>query len=380
MHARIQTGEVPGAVVGIARAGKLVYFDAFGFSDKATSQSMQTDAIFSIASMTKPIVAAAAMRLFEESQIMLGDLVSKYLPSLGAMRVAIEYGTALAGTALATEPAKSPMTLQDLLRHTSGLLYGGRSTTALHRLYPASSMAVATTMTRDEFIARLASLPLAYQPGSVWDYSLSMDVLGALIESVTGTALGAYLHESVLEPLAMKDTSYLVTGGDAHRYARALPLDPMTGQPQPMFDSTRPLKFECGGSGMVSTAGDYLRFAQMLLNGGQLDEKRILSRKTVEYMVADHLGPQIDNRIASIEPQRAGYGFGLGLAVRRQCGVASTIGSAGDYFWNGAFGTSFWVDPQEQVVGVLMMHAPGSGEIRQHYRQAVVAHTLQAIV
>ena len=219
----------------------------------------------------------------------------------------------------------------------------------------------------------------AYQPGAVWDYSLSMDVRGLVLEQASGATLGAYLNERVFAPLKMTDTGFILPPGKASRYARALPIDPNTGAPQLMLDSTKPVKFECGGGCAVSTAGDYVRFAQMLLNGGTLDGVRILSPKTVEFMVADHLGPEVENNIVSTEPQRGGYGFGLGVAVRRQTGVASTIGSTGDYFWNGAFGTAFWVDPKEQLAVVMMLLAPGSLETRQHYRQVLSSYVMQAI-
>jgi CubicO group peptidase (beta-lactamase class C family) len=191
--------------------------------------------------------------------------------------------------------------------------------------------------------------------------------------------IGATLSQQITELVREGETGFLVPPEKAERYARALPLDPISGTPQSMLDSTKTLEFECGGACAVSTARDYVRFAQMLLNGGILDGSRVLGRKTVEFMTADHLGPEIENNIASIEPHRAGYGFGLGVAVRRQAGMASTIGSSGDYFWNGAFGTSFWVDPKEELVAVVMMHAPGNPEVRQDVRQAVSSFVLQAI-
>jgi CubicO group peptidase (beta-lactamase class C family) len=379
LKADIDNGRIPGAVVAIARNGKLVYLKAFGYQDKAAGVPMSTDTIFSIASMTKPMVAVGTMMLFEDGRMMIGDPVSKYLPELGKMPVAVARGNVAAGASIETVPAKRQMTIHDLLRHTSGLLYGGRGTTALHKLYPAGSVAAATGMTAAEFIDRIAALPLAYQPGTVWDYSLSMDVLGLVLEKASGAALGAYLKERIFTPLKMADTAFIVPPEKASRYARPLLVDPNSGAPQQMLDSTKPVRFECGGGCAVSTAGDYIRFAQMLLNGGTLEGVRILSPKTVEFMVADHLGPEIENNIVSTEPQRAGYGFGLGVAVRRQTGVASTIGSTGDYFWNGAFGTAFWVDPKEQLAVVMMLLAPGSLEIRQHYRQMLSSYVMQAI-
>jgi len=379
LKADVDGGRIPGAVVAIARNGKLVYFKAFGYQDMAAGLPMTTESIFNIASMTKPMVSVGTMMLFEDGRMMIGDPVSKYIPALGKMPVAIARGNVAAGAMMETVPAKRQMTIQDLMRHTSGLLYGGRGTTALHKLYPPSSGSSGTGMTGAEFIDKLAALPLAYQPGTVWDYSLSVDVLGLVLEKASGTTLGAYLQERIFAPLKMVDTGFIVPPEKASRYAQPLPIDPSSGAPQAMIDLTKPLKFECGGGCAVSTAGDYIRFAQMLLNGGTLDGARILSPKTVEFMVADHLGPEIENNITVTEAQRAGYGFGLGVAVRRQTGVASTIGSTGDYFWNGAYGTAFWVDPKEQLAVVMMMLAPGSLATRQHYRQVLSSYVIQAI-
>jgi CubicO group peptidase (beta-lactamase class C family) len=378
--ADVENGRIPGAVVAIARQGKLVYFKPFGYRDKAGGSPMTTDAILSIASMTKPFVSVGTMMLFEDGRLTLGDPVAKYIPQLGKMTVATARGNVAPGTQLETVAQQRPMTVQDLLRHTSGLLYGGRGTTPLHKQYPTSSTAVGLGMTQTEFIDKLATLPLAYQPGTVWDYSLATDVLGVVVENIAGEPLGRMLSSRLFVPLKMTDTGFLVPPEKASRYARPLPLNPITGSPQPMpLDATKPTKFECGGACGVSTAGDYLRFAQMLLNEGTLDGVRVLAPRTVQYMVIDHLGAEIENNVQSVEPQRAGYGFGLGFAVRRESGVASTVGSPGDYFWNGVFGTAFWVDPKAQLVAVLMMQAPGSLEIRQQYRQLLSAFVYQAI-
>jgi len=380
LKADVETGLIPGAVVAIARRGKLVYFKPFGYRDKAAGSPMTSDAIFSIASMTKPLVSVGTMMLFEEGTLALGDPVAKHIPQLGKMPVAKARGNVAVGAQLETVAQQRPMTVQDLLRHTSGLLYGGRGSTSLHKLYPASSTAVGLGMTQAEFIDKLAALPLAYQPGTVWDYSLATDVLGIVVENVAGASLGSMLRSKLFVPLGMPDTGFVVPQEKASRYAKPLPLNPITGSPQSMpMDATKPTKFECGGACGVSTAGDYLRFGQMLLNEGSLDGVRILGSRTVRYMTTDHLGGEIENNVQSIEPQRAGYGFGLGFAVRNQPGVAATVGSAGDYFWNGAFGTAFWVDPEEQLVVVLMMQAPGSLEIRQQYRLLLNAFVYQAI-
>lgn len=377
LKADVAAGRMPGAVVAIARRGKLAYFEAVGFRDKATGAPMTTDAIFSIASMTKPMTTVGALTLTEEAWLLLNDPVGKYLPPLANRQVAVLRTDAAGKTTIETVPALRQPTIQDLMRHTAGLLYGGRGTTALHKLYPASSSASATTLSGAEFIDTLAKLPLMYQPGTVWDYSLAVDVLGQAVEHVSGKSLGSYLQERLWKPLGMVDTGFLIPPDKVGRYAKALPADPETGKPQTVLDNTKPLKFECGGGCAYSTAGDYVRFAQMLLNKGQLDGVRILGRKTVEEMTSDHLGPEIRNLIGNVDATRVGYGFGLGLAVRKETGVSPLIGSTGDYSWGGAYGTNFWVDPKEELVVVFMAHVPGA--IRVHYRQVINVLVEEAI-
>ncbi len=377
LRADVAKGRLPGAVVAIARHGKLAYLEAVGFRDKAAGVPMTTDTIFSIASMTKPLTSVGALMLVEEGRLLLNDPVGIYLPQLANRQVAVLHTDASGKTTIETVAAQRQPTIQDLMRHTAGLLYGGRGNSALHKLYPASSSSSSQAYTGAEFLDKLGSLPLMYQPGTVWDYSLAVDVLGLTVEKVSGQTLGAYLHERLFKPLGMVDTGFLIPAEKVARYARALPADPETGKPQTVLDSTKPLKFECGGGCATATASDYVRFAQMLLNKGQLDGVRILGRKTVEQMTSDHLGPDVKNQIAAVDATRAGYSFGLGVAVRREAGLSPLIGSAGDYSWGGAYGTNFWVDPKEQMVVVFMAHAPGA--IRVHYRQVIDALVEQAI-
>jgi CubicO group peptidase (beta-lactamase class C family) len=372
IKADVDKNRIPGAVVAVARRGKLVYYESVGFLDKDAGKPMPKDAIFSIASMTKPMTSVALLQLSEEGRVLISDPVGKYLPPLANMKVAASLDNPSETVAAVRQP-----TLQDILRHTAGLLYGGRGTSALHKMYPASSSSSGRSMTGAEFIAKLGSLPLAYQPGTVWDYSLAVDVNGLVIEAVTGRTLGQYLRERVWEPLGMVDTGFSVPPDKQNRYAKAFPNDPDTGKPQAVLDLTQPLKFECGGGCGASTAGDYLRFAQMLANKGRLGKAEILGKKTVEYMTSDHLGPEVQNNIPKVDPSRTGYGFGLGVAVRRQDGITPINGTAGDYHWGGAYGTFFWVDPKEDLVAVFMAHAPGV--IRQHYRALLGAMVLQAI-
>jgi len=378
LRADIERGLLPGAVVAIARKGRLAYYESFGYLDKAAGTPMPKDAIFAIASMTKPMVGVGIMMLVEESRIAMTDPVSKWFPALGKLPVGVTKADAAGQMILETVPAKREMTIQDLLRHTSGLTYGGRGSTPVHKMYPASSAYSGANFTSQEFMERLGKLVLLYQPGTAWEYGFSTDVLGLVIEAETGQTLGTFLQERLWKPLAMVDTSFVVPPEKAKRYAKALPADPNTGKPQTVPDRTKPSKFECGGGCAASTTADYVRFAQMLLNRGRLGEERILGSKTVDYMTADHLGPEIANYIERTDPTRANYGFGLTMAVRRGTGGPGIMGSPGDFTWGGANGTNFWVDPKEQLVVVFMAHTPGP--IRLHYRKVINALVLQAMV
>ena len=376
--ADIERGRLPGAVIAVARRGKLVYYRAYGHLDKDAGVKMTTDAIFSIASMTKPMAAVAALTLYERGLVRIDDPISTYLPEFGKAQVAILKKGEGGESSFDTVPAVRPITVQDLLRHTSGLIYGGRGATAVHKLYPASSSTAGSTMTGKEFVDRLASLPLLHQPASTWDYGFGLDLAGLIVERVSGQSLGAYLESQVFQPLGMKDTSFNVGPDKARRYAKAFAKDPDTDQTQFVLDLTKPLKFECGGGCAVSTAADYLRFAQMLLQGGKLDGKRVLGRKTVEYMLANQLPPGTVNLIGNADPTRADMGFGLGLGVQTTPGIVRTAGSVGSFSWPGAYGTNWWADPKEQMVVVFMAHTPGP--IRWHYRYVVNAIVSQAIV
>jgi CubicO group peptidase (beta-lactamase class C family) len=380
LKADIDSGRMPGAVVAVARKGKLVYYEAFGFLDKSKGTPMPKDAIFSIASMTKPVVAVAALTFAEENRLLVHEPVGTYLPALKNMTVAVPRREGSGGETFDREPARRQPTVQDLMRHTAGFTYGNQGTTALHKAYPGASGNLADTMTGPELVDALAKLPLHYQPGTRWDYSLGLDILGVAIESVAKQPLGRVFQDRVFGPLRMTDTAFVVPQHKASRIAKALPTDPITGQPQSIRDQTRPWKFECGGGCLTSTALDYLRFAQMLLNRGTLDGTRVLGRKTVEYMTADHLGPGVDaSRLHDFPVEHIdGYGFGLGVAVRRVPGVAGIMGSPGDFRWSGAQGTLFWVDPKEELAAVYMAQTPGA--IRAHYRQVLATLVQQAIV
>jgi CubicO group peptidase (beta-lactamase class C family) len=264
----------------------------------------------------------------------------------------------------------------DLMRHTSGLTYGGRGTSAVHALYPASSNVAGASFDAATFLDRLAAAPLLYQPGTVWDYGLSIDVIGLVVEALSGQSLGAFLQQRLFGPLGMVDTGFQVPANKVARLARPLPRDPDTGAAQTVPDRAQALRFECGGGGLASSALDYLQFAQMLLGGGILGETRILGRKTVEAMRTDRLTADIENRIVELDPNSDGYGFGLTVAVRERAGAL--MGSLGEFYWNGAYGTLWWADPAEDLAVVFMAQVPG--EQRRRYRGLINALVYQALV
>lgn len=358
----VESNRVPGAVVAIARDGKLVYFKAHGFRDKAAGAPMPLDAVFQLASMTKIMTSVAGLVLSEAGQLPLKSPLHDYFPGFAKMSVGVVGPTG----EIALQPAR-PIFIHDLFRHTSGITYGARGTTPVHKLYPGSSIGAAVQYTPREFIDKLVGLPLLVQPGTVWDYSLSTDVLGLVIEKVSGKRLSEHLKETVWDKVGMPDTTFEPSPAQRERLARPLPLDPITGKPQRILSLDTQPKFDCGGACAFGTMGDYLRFGQMLLDGGVIDGRRVLGAKTVAWMTSDHLGPNIRNQVANTEPHRDGYGWGLGVAVRLNDGVSAIPGSRGDYSWNGANGTQFWADPQERLVVVVGTAAPG--EIRKFYRE-----------
>jgi CubicO group peptidase (beta-lactamase class C family) len=376
LKADVAAGKLPGAVIAIVGDGKLVMFEAYGYRDKAAGVAMTTDTIFNIASMTKPMTTVGALALQEQGKLLIDDQVQAYIPELANRKVATlsDDGATITGSV----PANRPLTIRDLLTHTSGMIYGGRGTTAVHKLYPEGSVSVGATMSGAQFIRALADAPLLYQPGTVWDYGFGLDVTGLVLEKVQGKDLGTILGETVFAPLGMVDTGFRIPREKAARYAHALALDPATGKAQQVLpDATQKLGFDCGGGCAVSTAHDYMHFALMLLNGGSYGGHRVLSPMSVAYMTSNQLGPEVRNLIGNTDPTRAGYGFGLGLAVRTTPGVAHLYGSVGDFSWPGASGTNWWVDPKEKLAVVFMSHAPGPA--RLHYRALINALVYQAI-
>lgn len=362
----IAQGRVPGAVVAVARDGKLVYYKSFGYLDKDQGKPMPLNAIFGLASMTKIMTAVGALSLTQQGRLPLQSRVSEFFPGFGSMKVAVRNADGSEGY----EAQKRPIFIHDLFRHTAGLTYGGRpdSSSPASKLYmPGSSLPKMATA--DEFIQRVTQLPLVYQPGTIFEYSVAMDVLGATIEKVSGRTLGGHLSEVIWQPLGMKDTGFHIPEDKRDRVAQPLKLNPLTGKPQRIETTAEDVHFECGGGCSVGTIGDYVRFGQMLMNGGNLDGHQILSPAMVRLMTSNHLGKEIVNRVADVEPHRAGYGFGLGVAVRMEPGLASVPGNVGEYSWNGAYGTGFFADPQEKLVVVYGTVAPG--DLRKYYREQV---------
>jgi CubicO group peptidase (beta-lactamase class C family) len=352
---------IPGAVLAIARTGRVGFAETFGWRDREAGVKMTPDSIFRVASMTKPITSVAAMMLSEEGRLEIAAPVANYLPEFTELTVGVERAK-----------AKRTMSVQDLLRHTSGLTYAAFGDAPVQMVWRDEKL-MDEGQTNAELVAKLGRLPLMFEPGTTWEYSMSTDVLGRIVEVVSGKSLAEFFAERITGPLGMADTGFSAGVQDAARVAEAQ-IDPVTGQRPPMlFDAARVnYRWHSGGGGAVSTAADYLRFCQMLLNGGELDGVRLLAPKTIAHMTADHLPPNVAYsattraRFGALAPvPEMGYGFGLGFAVRKEAGRSPVPGSVGEYFWGGVTGTYFWVDPQEQMVVVLMLAAPDQ---RLHYR------------
>ncbi|RQO61636.1 serine hydrolase [Variovorax sp. KBW07] len=365
LKADVAAGKIPGAVLLVARQGKVAWFEPIGKLDPGTGAPMQRDGIFRIYSMSKPITTVAAMMLVEDGRLKLDDPIATYLPEYARMTVGVEKPGADGKPVLDTVPARRPITVQDLMRHTSGLTYGFFGPGLVKQAYNAANLGVGDP-TNAEFSQRLAKLPLAYQPGTTWEYSHSTDILGSVVEAASGQSLYQFEKTRLLDPLGMKDTSYYVPEpARQQRIAEPLPTDRSFGVGADLNDPRVVRKLESGGGGLVSTAADYARFLQMLLNGGTLDGKRYLGPRTLALMTADH-----SNAGAGIVPgplylPGAGYGFGLGFAVRRNDGEAPYPAAGGEYNWGGAGGTYMWVDPKNEMFVVLMLQSP---KYRVHYR------------
>jgi CubicO group peptidase (beta-lactamase class C family) len=376
----VEHGELPGAVLLIARGGKLAYYEAIGYQDREKKIAMKKDAIFRLASMTKPIVSVAAMMLVEEGKLDLLAPVSRYLPELKDLKVGVEYTDLTAGKpALRLDEPRRQMTIQDLLRHTSGLVYGDNADGLVHQAYRKADI-TDRGQTLAEMVTKLSRLPLANQPGRVWEYGVSVDVLGRVVEVVSGMDLDAFIAERIAKPLGMNSTDFFVHQRDVGRLAQAQPQQPGSHSRMPP-DVTRKPRLFSGGGGLVATADDYLRFSEMLLNQGEYGNARLLAPHTVKLMTSNALPSGIEytdlvTRFGDIAPTPTmGQGFGLGFCVRMTEGHNPLPGSIGAYYWTGAWGTTFWVDPREKLIAIQMIQVPSNsgGQYRRVFRDLTYA-------
>jgi CubicO group peptidase (beta-lactamase class C family) len=349
---------IPGGVMLIARGGRIGFADAFGYRDREAGAPMTADAIFRVASMTKPVTSVAAMMLAEAGELQISAPVAEYLPEFGDRTVGVT-----------RVRARRTMTVQDLLRHTSGLTYAAFGDSPVQMVWRGADLSN-ENQTNADLVGKLSELPLMFEPGTTWEYSMSTDVLGRVVEVVSGQSLAQFLAAKITGPLGMTDTAFEAVGERAARLAE--PQNDAAGVRPPMRNVTRPHRWASGGGGLVSTAADYLRFCQMLLNGGELDGTRLLAPKTIRHMASDHLPPGVAHgetarsRFGALAPvPEMGYGFGLGFAVRTHPGRSPVPGSVGEFFWGGVTGTYFWIDPSEQLIAVLLLQAP---DRRLYYR------------
>ena len=362
----VDKGTIPGATLLVTRKGRIGWFDAIGRQSPTAEAAMAKGSIFRIFSMTKPIISIAIMMLVEDGQLLLGDAVAKFIPEFANQKVGVETSSG----ELELVPVERPMTIQDLLRHASGITYDHTGNGPVHKLYQQSRLR-SRKITNEEHAAIVASLPLICQPGAEWNYSRSTDILGRIIEVVSGQTLGSFLTERILAPLSMAETGFSTAEENAGRLAEPFATDPWSGEQVNLFNMLDRPAMESGGGGLVSTTMDYARFCQMLLNGGTLDGVRIIGRKTLELMASDHLAPGVKIQGTLLAP---GHGFGLGFAVRTHAGLAPFPGSAGQFFWSGIAGTFFWIDPKEDLTCVFMAQGPGQRDyLRTLVRDVVYA-------
>ena len=381
----VDSGQIPGAVVLIARKDKVAYFRPFGFRDREQNIPMTIDSIFRIASMTKPIVSVGAMMLAEEGKLDLWAPVSQYLPEFKDMKVSVEQVDPATGKKeTVLQPQVRPMTVQDLLRHTAGLVYtppiGDGPIPEAYR----DAKVFDPSQTSAELVTKISKIPLAHQPGEVWEYSMATDVLGRVIEVASGMDLDRYIEERITKPLGMSSTGFYVREADRDRVAQPQ-TDTATGKRPPMFDPAQKPKWFSGGGGGISTASDYLLFCEMLLNEGKLGNIRLLSPSTLSLMTSNALPPGIGYapgvrlRMGDIGPTPAmGQSFGLGFAVRTEGGHNPLPGSVGSFYWTGAYGTTFYVDPKQQLAIIMMIQVPGPANA--FYRRAVRYLAYQALI
>ncbi|MGI1679272.1 MAG: beta-lactamase family protein [Cellvibrionaceae bacterium] len=346
----VENGEFVGAVSMIARHGNVVHFEKFGDLNKDAKQAVELDSIFRIYSMSKPITTIAAMMLYEEGKFQLTDPVAKYLPEFKNILVLNESGQ--------LEKQNQPFTIQMLMSHTAGLTYGVFGNTQVDQQYRKAGILGNKDLA--EMVTELGKIPLQYQPGSKWHYSVSVDVLGRLVEVLSGQPLDVFLEERIFDPLEMNDTFFQVPGDKINRFGTNHRYNPKT-QKLEVIDSpetsqyTKEVTFFSGGGGLLSTAEDYMKFCQMMLNGGSFNGHQILGSKTIDYMTQNHLKGIFANRSGENGQNRPGSGFGLGFGVLLDAAEAGVIGSEGEYYWGGAAGTVFWIDPVEDLIAIVMV-------------------------
>lgn len=385
LRADTDNAAIPGAVALIVRDGKLAYFDAFGYADRKTLRPMQRNSIFRIASMTKPLTAVAALLLMEQGKLLLTDPVWRYLPELRDVKVGVEDMDASTGQRrLTLEPCRRAITVHDLMRHTAGFAYGQFGDSLVQRSYRASQL-MDNQQTNAEMVAKLAQLPLSHQPGTTFEYGMSTDVLGHVVEVVSGTGLDCFFAEHITQPLGMLDTAFGIPPNELHRLAEPQREAAQANIPAVVpYEPARPAKWFSGGGGLLSTAADYARFSQMLLNEGELGAVRLLARKTVHLMIQNHLPATLnygrhtaDLGVAAPLPQ-LGQGYGLGIGVRMHAGLSPVPGSSGDFYWGGALGPYFWADPAEKLTVVFMLQELNV-QIRTRYRALLRGLVYQAL-
>ena len=370
LQGEINRQRLPGCVALIARHGKVALFQSLGWQQADTQTPMAADSVFRIYSMTKPIVSFALMMLYEDGKVLLGDPVAKYLPEFANQKV-----LQTVNGVESLHSVRRPATVQDVLRHTAGLTYEFLGADSVHKQYAQARMNTRDRSNAD-FMPELAALPLIAQPGSVWEYSRATDVVGRLIEVISGQTLGDFLKHKILAPLGMHHTAFSVPSDLHHKIAEPFAKDPDGAPQMKVYDVRTPVAFESGGGGLVSTAMDYARFMQCMLNGGELEGVRLLGPRTVDFMTADHLGSIPINAGGSSNLMTPGYGFGLGFAVRTATGLASVPGSVGMYYWGGLAGTTFFIDPKEDFFATLMIQAPNQREYYRHLFRDLVYSAL----
>jgi len=363
----IDKGTIPGVTIMVARRGQIGWFEALGRQNPEGAAPMAHNSIFRIFSMTKPIVSVGIVMLLEDGYLQLNDPVAKYIPEFADQKVGVENNGKLD-----LVPLARPMTVQDLLRHTSGITYDHTGNSLVQQLYKETRLR-SRKISNAEHAAMVASLPLICQPGAEWNYSRSTDILGRIIEVVSGKSLSAFLTERILAPLQMTETAFHTSPENTDRLAEPFAADPWTGEKVQLFNMLEQPVMESGGGGLVSTPMDYARFCQMLLGGGTLDGMRIIGRKTLQLMASDHLGPKVKVDSPMLP---AGHSFGLGFAVRTHQGMAPFAGSVGQFYWSGVAGTFFWIDPKEELFTVFMSQGPGQ---REYFRTLVRSMVYAAV-